>query len=135
MRLETQVKEHRDACNKGDMWKSAVAEHQQDQQHQVDWDGTRVLDRAARPVQLKVKEALHIERTPANNSLNRDGGYKLPGCWIATMKKQGGEATALVLIAPALQPLYQAAGRASAVATPIGALAFRTSLHFYPEDD
>ena len=32
-------------------------------QHQVDWDATRVLDRAARPVQLKVKEALHIERT------------------------------------------------------------------------
>ena len=26
--------------------------------------GTRVLDRATRPIQLKVKEALHIERTP-----------------------------------------------------------------------
>ena len=51
-----------------------------DQQHQVDWDGTRVLDRAARPVQLKVKEALHIKRTPANNRLNPDGGYELPGC-------------------------------------------------------
>ncbi|MCG8621507.1 MAG: hypothetical protein MJE68_05845 [Proteobacteria bacterium] len=59
-------------------------------QHQVDWDATRVLDRAARPVQLKVKEALHIERTPANNRLNRDGGYELSGCWIATMKKLGG---------------------------------------------
>ena len=58
--------------------------------HQVDWDGTMVLDRATRPVQLKVKEALHIERTPANNRLNRDGGYKLPGCWIATMEKLGG---------------------------------------------
>ena len=88
--LETRVKEHRDACNKGDTWKSAIAEHQWDQQHQVDWDATRVLDRAARPVQLKVKEALHIEKTPANNRLNRDGGYKLPGCWIATIKKLGG---------------------------------------------
>ena len=56
----------------------------------VPWDATRVLDRAARPVQLKVKEALHIEKTPANNRLNRDGGYELPGCWIATMKKLGG---------------------------------------------
>ena len=73
------VKEHRDACNKGDTWESAIAEHQWDQQHQVDWDATRVLDRAARPVQLEVKEALHIERTPANNRLNRDGGYELPG--------------------------------------------------------
>ena len=50
--LETRVKEHRDACNKGYTWKSAIAEHQWDQQHQVDWDATRVLDRAARPVQL-----------------------------------------------------------------------------------
>ena len=62
-----------------------------DQQHQVDWDVTRVLDRAARPVQLKVKEALYIEKTPANNRLNRDGGYELPGCWIAMMKKLEGQ--------------------------------------------
>ena len=61
-------------CNKGDTWKSAIAKHQWDQQHQVDWDATRVLDRATRPVQLKVKEALHLEKTPANNRLNRDGG-------------------------------------------------------------
>ena len=37
-----------------------------------------------------VKEALHIEKTPANNRLNRDGGYELPGCWITTMKKLEG---------------------------------------------
>ena len=43
-------------------------------------------------MQLKVKEALHIERTPANTRLNHDGGYELPGCWIATMKKLGGGA-------------------------------------------
>ena len=49
-------------------------------EHRVDWDGTRVLDRATRPILLKVKEALHIERTPANTRLNRDGGYELPGC-------------------------------------------------------
>ena len=45
---------------KGDIWKSAIAEHQWDQQHQ---DGTRVLGRATRPIQVKVKEVLHIERT------------------------------------------------------------------------
>ena len=49
-RLEARVKEHRDACNKGDVGKSAIAEHQWDQQHQVNWEGTRVLDRASRPV-------------------------------------------------------------------------------------
>ena len=63
-RLETRIKEHRDACTKWDTWMSAIAEHQWDQQHQVDWDGTRVLDRAIGPIQLKVKEALHIERSP-----------------------------------------------------------------------
>ena len=84
------VVQHWDACNKVDTWKFAIAEHQWDQQHEVDWDATRVLDMAARPVQLKVKEALHTKRTPANNRLNRDGGYELLGCWIATMKKLGG---------------------------------------------
>ena len=86
--LETQVKEHWDACNKGD--KSAIAKHQWDQQYQVDWGETRVLDRAARPVQLKVKEALRSEKTPANNTLNQDVGYELPGCCIVTIKKLGG---------------------------------------------
>ena len=47
--LEMRVKEHRDECTKGDTWKSAIMG---DQQHQVDWGGTRVLDRATRPIQL-----------------------------------------------------------------------------------
>ena len=51
-----------------------------------------MLDWAIRPIQLKVKETLHIERTPANTKLNRNGGYELPGCWITTMKKLGGGA-------------------------------------------
>ena len=51
-----------------------------------------MLDKATRPVRLLVKEALCIQRTPANHRLNRDGGYELPGCWIATMKKLGGGA-------------------------------------------
>ena len=66
-------------ATRGGTWKSAIAEHQWDQQHQVNWDETRVLDRTVRPVQLRVKEALYIERTPANNRLNRDRGYELPG--------------------------------------------------------
>ena len=91
-RLETRVKEHKDACSKGHAEKSAIAEHAWDQQHTIDWEDTKVLDKATRPVQLLVKEALYIQRTPANNRLNRDGGYELPGCWIATMKKLGGGA-------------------------------------------
>ena len=74
----------------GDMGKSAIAEHQWDQQHQVNWEGTRVLDRASRPVQLRGNEALYIQKTPTNNRLNHDEGYELPGCWITTVKKLGG---------------------------------------------
>ena len=37
------------------------------------------------------KEALHIQKTPANNRLNcRDRVYKLPGYWIVTKKKLDG---------------------------------------------
>ena len=80
-RLVTLVKQHKHACNK------QFTERQWDQQHQVKWEDTRVLNRA-RPIQIKVKEALH---TAANNSLNRDGDYELLGCWIASMKKLGGQ--------------------------------------------
>ena len=63
--LETWVKEHRDACNKGDTWKSAIAEYQWDQQHQVNWDKTRVPGQSYQvPIQLKVKEASHIQGPP-----------------------------------------------------------------------
>ena len=81
-RLETRVKEHKDACSKGHTEKSAITEHEQDQQHTIDWEDTKVLDKATRPVQLLGMEALCIQRTPANNRLNHDGGYKLKGCWI-----------------------------------------------------
>ena len=74
--------------------KSAIAEHQWDQQHQVNWEGTRVLDRASRPVQLRVKETLYIQKTHTSNRLNRDEGYELPGCWIATVRKLGGGVSA-----------------------------------------
>ena len=51
-----------------------------------------MLDRATRSIQLKVKEALHIERAPTSTRLNRDGGYELLGCWITTMQKLEGGA-------------------------------------------
>ena len=72
--LDMRVTEHRDAYTKGDTWKSAIAEHQWDQQHQVDW---RVLDRATRPIQLKVKGGITHREDPTNTRLNRDGSYEL----------------------------------------------------------
>ncbi len=40
----------------------------------------RVVDRASKNRELKIKEALHIQMAPDNNKLNRDIGLELPGC-------------------------------------------------------
>ena len=133
--LETRVKEHRDACNKGDTGKSAIAEHQWDQHYQVKWEGTMVLDRTNRPVQHRVKEALYIQKTPANNRLNCDKGYELPGCWIATMKKLGGGVSSSHASTNCLDLCTGPHTCASSGATPINCHHFHTSLHHCPEYD
>ena len=44
-RLETRLKEHRDACGRGVMEKSAVAEHEWENHHPIYWaQETTVLD-------------------------------------------------------------------------------------------
>ena len=40
-RLETRLKEHRDACKRGMIEKSAVAEHVWENHHPIDWEETR----------------------------------------------------------------------------------------------
>ena len=67
------------------------------QQHQVDRGCWKY--RATSPIQLKVKETLHIQRTQANYGGNRDWGYKLLVGWITHMKEIGGRANLLALIA------------------------------------
>ena len=57
--------------------------------HPIDWEETTVLDRG-RGQELLLKEALHIQMTPSEECSNRDGGLKVPGCWIAVMRRQGG---------------------------------------------
>ena len=42
----------------------------------LNWEDTRVLDRANRPVQLRVKEALYIQKTPTNNRHFNTNKYK-----------------------------------------------------------
>ena len=77
MDIPFNILKNKDACNKGDTGKPAIAERHWDQQHQVNWEDTRVLDRATKPVQLRVKEAWHIQKSPANNRLYRDRSYEL----------------------------------------------------------
>ena len=84
-RLETRMKEHRDACQKGTLEKSALAEHAWENHHPIRWEETTVIDQARTPKELMLKEAIHIRLN--RPSLNRDGGLELPGCWMAALRK------------------------------------------------
>ncbi len=70
-RLEQRVKEHMDACKRGDEKVSAIAEHAWQQHHPIKWEEVRVVDRASKNRELKIKETLHIQMTP-DNKFNRD---------------------------------------------------------------
>ena len=91
-RLETRMKEHQDACRKGLTERSAVAEHAWDQQHQIEWKEAMIVDQARGSKELLVKEALHIQMTPSEERINRDGGMEIPGCWIAMIRSRGAGA-------------------------------------------
>ena len=57
-RLETRLKEHKDACRRGELEKSAIAEHAWTHDHAIKWEETSVVDRASRHTELLLKEAL-----------------------------------------------------------------------------
>ena len=77
-RLETRLREHKDACKRGETEKSAVAEHAWTEEHPILWDQTKVIDRANRQDVLRFKEALHIQTS--NGHFNRDVGTDIPQC-------------------------------------------------------
>ena len=64
------------------MEKSAIAEHARENHHLIHWEETIILDHG-RGQELLVKEALHIQMTPAEERFNWDGGLEVPGCWTA----------------------------------------------------
>ncbi len=71
------MKEHQDACKRGDEKVSAIAEHAWQQHRPIKWEEVRVVDRASKNCELKIKEALHIQMTP-DNKFNRDIGLEFP---------------------------------------------------------
>ncbi len=83
-RLEQRIKEQQDACKRGDEKVSVIADAWQ-QHHPIKWEEVRVVDRASKNHELKIKEALHIQMTPDNNTF-RDIGLELPGCWMSMLR-------------------------------------------------
>ena len=58
----------------------------------MDWEDTKVLDKATQPIQLMVKKALCIQMIPIKIAeLNVTSVMNYLCCWIATMKKLGAE--------------------------------------------
>ena len=92
LRLEMTIEDHKDAYMKCPTDKSALAEHAWTNDHPINWPGTKDLLRASRTMELVLKESLSVRTTPEDTSFNRDSGYELPNCWIATYKKLGGGA-------------------------------------------
>jgi hypothetical protein len=59
--------------------KSAVAEHNFNTGHRIDFSSTSVLDKATGYMDGIVKEAIEIRLNTAN--INRDGGFMLSRAW------------------------------------------------------
>ena len=78
-RLETRLKEHKDACRKQLTDKSATAEHAWNSHCPIKWEEASVLDHARNSPDLMINEAIHIQTTPM------DKGAEIPGCWVATI--------------------------------------------------
>ncbi len=70
-RLEQRVKEHQDACKRGDEKVSAIAEHAWQQHHPIKWEEVRVVDRATKNRELKIEESLHTQMILDNNKRPR----------------------------------------------------------------
>ena len=45
-----------------------------------------IVDTASKKMELLVKEAIHIQRTPKELLLNRDNGWQIPESWSATLR-------------------------------------------------
>jgi len=70
--LEHRLKEHRRALVSGGVSLSAVAQHAVDEQHDIDWVGTTVVDGHPQFHQRCTLEAWHIRSN--TSTMNRDAG-------------------------------------------------------------
>ena len=79
--LGTRLKEHQTATRRGEVEKSATAEHAWAEQHRPAWDKIAILEQARREDHLWIKEAFCIAMADKEKSLNRDHGTAIGDCW------------------------------------------------------
>jgi hypothetical protein len=73
--LKTRLKEHQKSV-KDLTPTSAVAAHAQNEQHHIDWENIKIMDKEQNLVARKIKEAIHIRNFKP--MMNRDTGVELP---------------------------------------------------------
>ena len=69
--LGTRLKEHQAATMRGEIAKSAIAEHVWSPHHQPLWEETRILDQADNTTILLIKEAMHTSLQNPRELMNR----------------------------------------------------------------
>lgn len=77
--LKKRTSEHQKDTECGNVQKSAVAEHAWKNQHDIDWDNTKILDMNQKWSERKFMEAWHIKSISKN--FNRDKGVEIPAEW------------------------------------------------------
>ena len=83
--VNVRSKEHRDAIRLGQTEKSAIADHVHNQvvPHEIDWNSLKVIDRATKKRERKIREAFHIHKR--NPGMNRDIGTERSAVWNALL--------------------------------------------------
>ena len=72
-----------------EMNKSAITDHTVQENHVIDWEGTRVVDRESHAMSRRVKEAIWIRRE--GDTMNRDeGAYQLSGIYNGLIRSRPG---------------------------------------------
>jgi len=78
--LGTRLKEHQAASRRGQVKKSAIAEHAWAEHHHLLWEDISILEQADRDDVLRIK-AFCISTAEHQKSLNRDQETAISDCW------------------------------------------------------
>ena len=76
--LKVRLMKHKRCCWNLDPQKSAVAQHALDENHQIDWEGSTVIDRESHWHRRSIKEAMHIRK---QSNFNQDQGLTISPIW------------------------------------------------------
>ena len=77
--IKTRSKSHTEVTSE---FKSAIAEHMRNNNHIMDWDKVKILERESVIYRRKVREACQVRMLEAGISMNRDdGSHELSHIW------------------------------------------------------